>query len=170
MLLVQEPCSESHCKCYIPILENSDTHSNSVKFSQKVLGHRQMVSPISQEPPLPSGGKTGLCVPVLSKCRSLLQAPPCGPGWVLSVALPSSFLIKIPSFQMAVCLTPLPILLLWWRQSDGSVLFLKVWEGRAYMYGNILLLRSCSQKVFMCIRSMYKGGVEGAVATLQTGI
>lgn len=45
------------------------------------------------------------------------------------------------------------------------LLFLKVWEGRAYMYGNILLLRSCSQNVFM-----YKGGIEGTVPTLQTGI
>lgn len=71
---------------------------------------------------------------------------------------------------MAMCLTPLSLLLLWWRQSDGSVLFLKVWEGRAYMYGNILLLRSCSQKVFMGSRSMYKGGVEGTVPTLQRGI
>lgn len=144
-------------------------HSNSVKLLQKVLGHHQMVSPISQEPPLPSGGKTGLCAPVLSKCRSPHRLSPCGPGWVLSVTLPSLFLIKIPFFQMAMWLTLLSFLLLWWRQSDDSVLFLKVWEGRVHMYGNILLLRSQSQK-FIFIRWMYKGWIEGTVPTLQMGI
>lgn len=172
MLFVQEPCSESHrCKCHILVLKSS-RHPTAVEWSchRKFQGITGGFVPSPWSPHCHLVGKWAPCLGAL-KIHELHSLPPCEPSWVLSAALPFLFLIKIPSFHMAMCLT----LCLLCFSDGGRVMILSYFKrcrragcisvGISCCWDHIpqkysCILNRCTRKEWKALVPLYRWGFE----------